>query len=111
AGVIGIDRDGVITIVNRSAERMLTIRLEAVLGRRLSEVLPHVGRVFEIARESGRPAHREQITFFRGGAERTFDVQVTLEEGGLADSPASYVVTVDDITDLVSAQRSSAWAD
>ena len=109
AGVIGIDRDGVISIVNRSAERMLSIRSEAALGRRLSEMLPHIGRVFEIARGAGRAVHREQVTFFRGGSERTFDVQVTLEEGG--EGPASYVVTVDDITDLVSAQRSSAWAD
>ncbi len=111
AGVIGIDRDGSITIVNRSAERMLSIRSDAVMGRRLSEVLPHVGGVFESARQSGRPVHREQTTFFRSGAERTFDVQVTLEEAGVADGTASYVVTVDDITDLVSAQRSSAWAD
>jgi len=36
---------------------------------------------------------------------------VTLEEAGTADGGESYVVTVDDITDLVSAQRSSAWAD
>ena len=111
AGVIGVDRDGVISIVNRSAERMLSIRSEAALGRRLSEMLPHIGRVFEIARGSGRAAHREQVTFFRGGSERTFDVQVTLEEGGGSDGAASYVVTVDDITDLVAAQRSSAWAD
>jgi len=111
AGVIGVDRDGVVTIVNRSAERMLSLRAEAALGRRLAEMLPHIGAVFEVARSSGRQIHREQVTFFRGGSERTFDVQVTLEDGDVADSNASYVVTVDDITDLVSAQRSSAWAD
>src|SRR5690606_19080607 len=47
----------------------------------------------------------------RGGAERTFNVQVTIEQGPDAGAATSYVVTVDDITDLVSAQRSSAWAD
>ena len=111
AGVIGVDHDGTISIVNRSADQMLTIRSDAALGRRLVEVLPHVGQVFENALVSGRPVHREQVTFFRGGAERTFNVQVTIEEGGSAGHPTSYVVTVDDITDLVSAQRSSAWAD
>ncbi len=111
AGVIGVERDGAISIVNRSAERMLAIRAEAALGRRLPELLPHIGRVFEIARQSGREVYREQVTFFRGGSERTFDVQVTLEEAGIGDGGESYVVTVDDITDLVSAQRSSAWAD
>ncbi|MCO5147353.1 MAG: PAS domain-containing sensor histidine kinase [Aquamicrobium sp.] len=111
AGVIGVERDGAISIVNRSAERMLAIRGDAALGRRLPELLPHIGRVFEIARETGRAVYREQVTFFRGGSERTFDVQVTLEEAGIGDGGESYVVTVDDITDLVSAQRSSAWAD
>ncbi len=111
AGVIGVERDGAISIVNRSAERMLSIRADTAVGRSLSETLPHIGQVFESARQAGREVHREQVTFFRGGSERTFDVQVTLEEAGIADGEASYVVTVDDITDLVSAQRSSAWAD
>jgi len=45
----------------------------------------------------------------RGGVARTFNVQVTVEDTESEDH--SYVVTVDDITDLVQAQRSSAWAD
>ena len=111
AGVIGVLEGGAISIVNRSAEQMLMIRGETALGRQLVEVLPHVGAVFENGRVSGKQAYREQVTFYRGGAERTFNVQVTNEEGGIEGQPASYVVTVDDITDLVSAQRSSAWAD
>ena len=112
AGVIGVDHAGAISIVNRSAEKMLAIRSETAVSRNLSDVLPQVGAVYEAGRQSGRPAHREQVTFFRGGAERTFNVQVTIEAGGGdADEPTSYVVTVDDITDLVAAQRSSAWAD
>ena len=45
----------------------------------------------------------------RRGSARTFNVQITVEDAESADH--SYVVTVDDITDLVEAQRSSAWAD
>jgi two-component system nitrogen regulation sensor histidine kinase NtrY len=115
AGVIGADSRGVVTIVNRSAETMLAISAKASLGKNLSTILPHVGRVFQIARASRRPVYREQVTFFRAGAERTFNVQVTPEqrESGPADAvdDRSYIVTVDDITDLVTAQRTSAWAD
>ena len=111
AGVIGVDASGTITIVNRSAELMLAINGQTALGRNLSAVLPHVGRVFEIGRNSGRAVYREQVTFFRAGAERTFNVQVTVEETEGEAEENSYVVTVDDITDLVQAQRSSAWAD
>jgi two-component system, NtrC family, nitrogen regulation sensor histidine kinase NtrY len=110
AGVIGVDSNGIITIVNRSAETMLAISAKATVGQSLSIILPHVGRVLEIGRKSGRPVHREQVTFYRGGAERTFNVQVTVEEETETVNK-SYVVTIDDITDLVQAQRSSAWAD
>jgi two-component system, NtrC family, nitrogen regulation sensor histidine kinase NtrY len=111
AGVIGVDASGLITIVNRSAEAMLGIPASGSVGAKLSVLMPHIGTVFEVARGSGRPVYREQVTFFRGGAERTFNVQVTLESEAHEAEEKSYVVTVDDITDLVVAQRSSAWAD
>jgi two-component system nitrogen regulation sensor histidine kinase NtrY len=115
AGVIGVDSQGMITIVNRSAETMLAIPAKASLGKNLSAVLPHVGRVFQIALASRKPVYREQVTFYRSGAERTFNVQVTPEQRDSSPDGASdgwsYVVTVDDITDLVTAQRTSAWAD
>lgn len=114
AGVIGVDPYGSITIVNPSAESMLAISAADSLGQNLSILLPHVGRVFEIGRKSGRAVYREQVTFYRAGAERTFNVQVTVEEGdkdAMDADDTSYVVTIDDITDLVTAQRTSAWAD
>ena len=110
AGVIGVDSNGVVTIVNRSAETMLAISEKVAVGQNLSTILPHVGRVLEIGRKSGRPVYREQVTFYRTGAERTFNVLVTVEEETETEDK-SYVVTIDDITDLVQAQRTSAWAD
>ncbi|MHA6684621.1 sensor histidine kinase NtrY-like [Mesorhizobium sp. A556] len=111
AGVIGVDSDGIVTIVNRSAETMLGISAQAAVGQNLSTLMPHVGRVFEIGRNSGKPVYREQVTFYRAGAERTLSVQITIEEEEVEEEGKSYVVTVDDITDLVQAQRTSAWAD
>lgn len=111
AGVIGVDADGIVTIVNRSAETMLAIDATTAIGQNLSVLLPLVGRAFEIGRKSDKPVYREQVTFYRAGAERTFNIQVTMEEEDNEDASKSYVVTVDDITDLVQAQRSSAWAD
>ncbi len=49
------------------------------------------------------------MTLSRNGRERTFNVRVTGESSSRTDQ--SYVVTLDDITDLVSAQRTSAWGD
>jgi len=111
AAVIGVDADGLVTIVNPSAETMLDLQPETTVGKDISVVLPQIGRIFVIARDSRRPVYREQVTFYRGGSERTFNAQITVEEREERDAPRSYVVTIDDITDLVLAQRSTAWAD
>ncbi|ABY38218.1 sensor histidine kinase NtrY-like [Brucella suis] len=109
AGVIGIENDGSISILNRSAEHMFGVTSEDAVGKSLTSIAPEVGQAFEVARATGRTVHREQVSMARGGGSRSFNVQVTVEDAESEDH--SYVVTVDDITDLVQAQRSSAWAD
>jgi two-component system nitrogen regulation sensor histidine kinase NtrY len=109
AAVIGVDPDGMITIANKSADHILGINADQAAGQMLSAVLPELGTIFELAKSTDRAVYREQATFIRKGAERTYNVQITVEES--ASSEHSFVVTVDDITELVTAQRSSAWSD
>lgn len=109
AGVIGIESDGSISILNRSAEHMFGVSSQDAIGKSLSSIAPEIGQAFEVTRTTGRTVHREQVSMTRGGVARNFNVQVTVEDAESDDY--SYVVTVDDITDLVQAQRSSAWAD
>ncbi len=111
AGVVGVAASGTVTIVNRSAETILAIRAQETVGKNLSDVLPRLGAVLEQARIYGRKVHRDQVTLFRAGIERTFNIQITTEESVGDTAERSFVVTVDDITDLVQAQRSTAWAD
>ncbi|WP_114363212.1 sensor histidine kinase NtrY-like [Ciceribacter lividus] len=109
AAVIGVEDDGVITIVNPSAEYFLAQSSEEIVGKKLSIVAPEIDRVMAEAAVRHRGEYRQQINLIRGGKERTLSVQVTREETrGAADA---YVITLDDITDLVIAQRSTAWAD
>ena len=110
AGIIGVDPDGLITIVNKSAEQAMSLTAESAIGQMLNAVVPEIGAVFERAKGTDRLVYNEQVGFLRKGVERTFNVQITVE-GGSAGQDHSYVVTVDDITDLMTAQRSSAWAD
>ena len=110
AGIIGVDPDGVVSIVNKSAEQMIGVAAHQATGHMLNAVAPEIGAVFERARGSDRLVYNEQVGFLRNGVERTFNVKITVEEGP-SRIDHSYVVTVDDITDLMQAQRSSAWAD
>jgi two-component system, NtrC family, nitrogen regulation sensor histidine kinase NtrY len=107
AGVIGIDAEGRISILNRSAERLIGHSATEALGCPLREVVPELSELVEAARSGVQ--RQGQVTINRAGRERNLSVRVTSEQSG--DSERGYVVTLDDITELVSAQRTSAWAD
>jgi two-component system nitrogen regulation sensor histidine kinase NtrY len=110
AGVIGVDADGRITLANPSAEKLLGKAGTALTGQTLAVAVPEFGVLLEEA-EAQRPRARaqRQVTLIVDGEERSFSVRVTHETQGEEDYGA--VVTFDDVTELVSAQRSSAWAD
>ncbi len=109
AGVIGVNADGRITILNRSAERLLARTESEALGHPLAEVAPELGEIFKAARTGNQRLVQRQVTVSRNGQERNFSVRVTSEQA--AESEHGYVITIDDVTELVLAQRSSAWAD
>ena len=111
AAVIGLDTNGKITIANKYALPILGLDSADGLKEepQLSKRVPELAEVFNSAVASGKSQYHEQITIMKEGRERTLNVQVTVEE---EETPThSFVLTLDDITDLVSAQRNTAWAD
>ena len=109
AGVIGVNSEGRITILNRSAEHLIGRVESDALGKPLREVAPELGEVFAAARGSNQRLIQRQVTVTRDAQERNYSIRVTSEQG--PESDQDYVITIDDITELVLAQRSSAWAD
>jgi two-component system nitrogen regulation sensor histidine kinase NtrY len=107
AGVIGVDDNGCVSILNRSGEKLIDRTETQALGKPLVEVFPELADIMAAAR-SGEGT-QDQVTISRAGRERNLSVRVTSEQSG--QSNHGYVVTLDDITELVSAQRTSAWAD
>ncbi|WP_162916464.1 sensor histidine kinase NtrY-like [Cohaesibacter haloalkalitolerans] len=110
AGVIGVDETGEITLANPSVLKILGLKERDLLGEDLDKVLPEVATLVDEA-DNLAEAHKEgQILVVRNGIEYSLRARVTLERSN-EDESHSYVVTLDDITELVSAQRSAAWAD
>jgi two-component system nitrogen regulation sensor histidine kinase NtrY len=109
AGVIGVDAESCISILNRSAERLIGRSDAEALGKPLLEIVPELAELFSAARSGLQRLVQGQVTINRNGRERNLSVRVTSEQSGSAER--GYVVTLDDITDLVTAQRTSAWAD
>ncbi len=108
AGVIGLDAQGRITIANRSARTLLGDQESDFVGKKLEQAVPAFAGVQE-RKDHRKSRPQKQVTVTVGGDERFFAVRSTREKAGEGDGGS--VVTFDDITDLVSAQRTSAWAD
>ena len=109
AGVIGVDAEGRVSIVNRSAEQLIGRPEAEAVGRPLVEMVPELEQIFSSAQSGSQRLVQGQVTINRKGRERNLSVRVTTEQSG--EPEHGYVVTLDDITELVSAQRTSAWAD
>jgi nitrogen fixation/metabolism regulation signal transduction histidine kinase len=116
AGVIVFDREGRIDTVNPGATRILQRPISAWRGRLLSE-LPElaalsasVAQRFELLANSPEPGERDQwqesFELPRGdGSQLTLLVRGATLPGGAS------LMVFDDISDVVSAQRSAAWAE
>ncbi|HTS39364.1 MAG TPA: PAS domain-containing sensor histidine kinase [Xanthobacteraceae bacterium] len=109
AGVIGVGAEGRISILNRSAQQLIGYGESDALGKRLVEIVPELSDIIAAAQTGSQRMTQGQIVLNRQGRERNLSVRVTTEQS--VHPEHGYVVTLDDITDLVAAQRTSAWAD
>jgi len=109
AGIIGVDTSGSVGILNRSAEKLIGHAESETLDRPLADVLPELDDMMKNAREGTQRLVQGQITISRDGTERNLSVRVSAEQTN--QKRDSYIITLDDITELVSAQRTSAWGD
>jgi two-component system nitrogen regulation sensor histidine kinase NtrY len=110
AAVFGVNQNGEISIANPPAFGLLTKSdMDLIAGHKLEDLAPEIAAVLDNAIASQKNMHHEQINMMLMGGECTLNIQVTSEQEG--EHFHSWVITVDDITDLVSAQRNTAWAD
>ena len=110
AGVIGLDAAGQVTILNRSARRLLDLGDGDQTGRRLDDVAPEFAGLLERLRGHHSDTAQEEIKVTRNGQLESLLVRMArrLSEEG---APEGFVVAFDDVTDLVSAQKMAAWGD
>ncbi len=110
AGIVGVDDKGIVTIANASAAEMFSIPQEKMMGCNIGEFVPEVVPVLEQAwAKSSKVTQSEIPMLARDMTRRNLMVRIAIER--LGDEIMGAVLTFDDITDLQSAQRKSAWAD
>lgn len=110
AGVIGLNDEGRVDFMNRSAIRLLGLVDQRDTGLSLSAVVPEFSALFERLTSTVAETVQEEIKITRSGKQENLLVRMATRrtaEGVLE----GHVVAFDDVTQLVSAQRLAAWGD
>ncbi|MFZ2998542.1 sensor histidine kinase [Sphingobium sp.] len=98
AGVLSVDKQGMVQLLNRSAAAILVDEGDDPVGRPLTEVAPELADL--IASEEGSAI----VQLRAHGDLRTLAVKVS-------DDASGHILTFDDITQQLSDQRRAAWSD
>ncbi|RCW85802.1 sensor histidine kinase NtrY-like [Paracoccus lutimaris] len=110
SGVIGLDAAGEIDFLNRSATRLLGLDPAHDHDRLLAEAVPESAPLFDRLHQSVNEWVQDEIRLNREGRVESLLVRMAIRRGA-AGGLEGYVVALDDVTDLVSAQRMAAWGD
>lgn len=99
AGVISLDVDGKVLLINESAQELLLEDTTASpIGMELSKLSPQIGLLIKDRLNSGVVTHQ------KGAELLTLAVRIAPEKGG-------HVITFEDITRQLLDQRQAAWSD
>lgn len=110
AGIVGVDEAGIITLANTSAAEMFGKPEEKLIGQDIAELVPDIVPLLEQAHaKTGKIVESEVQILARDMSRRNLLVRIAMDRAD--DKIAGAVMTFDDITELQSAQRKSAWAD
>ena len=109
-GIIGLNSDGKIEVINPAAQKILQLNLDLKTTIFLSEVVPEFLPLFNRAKIMGDSLAQEQIKIVRDGIQEDILLKITTRRSSGNDIEG-FVITFDDLTDLVSAQRYAAWGD
>lgn len=111
SGIVGLDHDGRITLANIVLAELLGVENpEDLTGQSLTDLIEETAPLIKDAYETRDGLSQIQIDYQdKEGRIRTFLIRITVEKGDL--ETASAVVTFDDISALMSAQRKAAWSD
>ncbi len=108
SGVVGLDEQGRVTFVNKSAQRLLDV--EGNEHQALAISVPEFVTLFDEITTGEKSVAQGQVDLVRSGKQESLLVRMShrvRDDGALE----GYVIAFEDVTDLVSAQRMAAWGD
>jgi len=110
AGVIGLSSDGNIGFINLAAQKLLNLNSDNHEGKSIQIAVPEFIELFSLIQKNNNKTQQQEIKLTRAGAIEILLVRISarISKDELVEG---YVITFDDVTNLVSAQRLAAWGD
>lgn len=110
AGIIALTHEKVVTLANPVASNLLLLASDTQLkGKIITAIIPEFSDLFNQTEEKPGSLINDEITITRGDKSHVLHVRVAVEK--FQNKIDGYIVTFDDITELLVAQRSAAWSD
>ena len=109
-GIIGLTKKGIIEVINPAGIKILRISEENIIGKNLSTIVPEFSDLFKKFLKSNSKFLSENIVMSRRADFENilFKITARFDNG---NKLLGYVINFDNMTDLVAAQRSSAWGE
>ncbi len=109
AGVIRLDKKKRLDLVNHRAAALLSVPLEKIKRKKLNTIAMELSPLLDKAVSQVPQQLNEQVTLVRRGLACILQVSVIVQQE--QELVTGYIITFDDVTALVSAQRKAAWSD
>jgi two-component system nitrogen regulation sensor histidine kinase NtrY len=109
-GVVGLNSDGELDFMNRAAIGILELDVIEDQGKALGLAVPEFAPLISRIQQDGTSVVRKEIKMSRHGKLENLLARIAARRGP-ENVVEGYVVTFDDVTDLVTAQRMAAWGD
>ena len=109
SGVLGVDAEDKIFLVNKSALELLESDAGKLIDLSVFNVFPTLTKAVKSARNSELSFREELLDYKIKGIKKKFVVRISFENYKSLNS--GYVVTIENITELIKVQRAAAWSD
>ena len=109
SGVLGVDAEDKIFLVNKSALELLESDAGKLIDLSVFNVFPTLTKAVKSARNSELSFREELLDYKIKGVKKKFVVRISFENYKSLNS--GYVVTIENITELIKVQRAAAWSD
>ena len=109
SGVIGLDAKGIVTLPNQMACSLLGRKPSELLHEKLATIIPEFASLTSIIKKKEKSKAEEQLDLFV--LDRRVSLRARISAEYVEKRIIGYVVTFDDVTALLNAQRKAAWSD